>query len=202
MLCFKNLWHDRKEPGGPANPVQLGPDGVASGGSMQGQTQCTNNNKCANSRFEGPIIPGTYRMNYDTRPLHQGMDVYRLQPWPHHWYDGLLYDLHIDRGGFELHLGTISLGCINADKRNPAAADQYRRLNLGFEHCDARVVDENGTTHSLSGGPDPATNGETLNFWNTTTNLPPFSGHTIYNRLHADCGTAKCLINGHDRFPQ
>ena len=32
-------------------------------------------------------------------------------------------------GGFELHLGTISLGCINADKRNPAAAQQYQQLN-------------------------------------------------------------------------
>ena len=68
-------------------------------------------------------------MNYDTRPMHQGMNVYRLQPWPHNWYDGLLYYSHLERGGFELHLGTISLGCINADKRNPAAAQQYQQLN-------------------------------------------------------------------------
>ena len=125
LVCMS----DHKPPIGPPYGVQVGPEGVASGGSMQGPTSCTNNNKCQNDRFEGPIVPGYYRMNYDTRPVHQGMDVYRLQPWPHHWYDGLLYDLHMSRGGFELHLGTISLGCINVDKTNPSAAEQYHQLN-------------------------------------------------------------------------
>jgi hypothetical protein len=61
--------------------------------------------------------------------MHQGMDLYRLQPWPHQWDDGLLYKLHLKRGGFELHLGSISLGCINVDKKNPGAAQQYHEMN-------------------------------------------------------------------------
>jgi RHS repeat-associated protein len=125
LLCVS----DHNPRIGPPYAVQVGPEGVASGGSMQGPTSCTNNNNCLKNRFEGPVVPGRYKMNYDTRPVHQGMDVYRLQPWPHHWYDGLSYDLHLSRGGFELHLGTISLGCINVDKRNPAAAQQYHQMN-------------------------------------------------------------------------
>jgi RHS repeat-associated protein len=125
LVCMS----DNKPPVGPPYGVQVGPDSVASGGRMQGPTSCTNNNKCQNNRFEGPIVPGYYKMNYDTRPVHQGMDVYRLQSWPHKWYDGLAYDLRLSRGGFELHLGTISLGCINVDKRNPAAAQQYHQMN-------------------------------------------------------------------------
>jgi hypothetical protein len=38
--------------------VQVGPDGVASGGSMKGPTKCTNNDGCIKDRFEGPIVPG------------------------------------------------------------------------------------------------------------------------------------------------
>jgi RHS repeat-associated protein len=131
MVCQPNSDPGQPTISGPqvAGSVTLGPSGVASGGSMKGPTACTNNNKCQNNRFEGPIVPGNYRMNYDTRPEHQGMNVYRLEPSPHEWYTGLLYDLHVTRGGFELHLGTISLGCINADKTNPVAAQQYQQLN-------------------------------------------------------------------------
>jgi len=142
MICEPNADPGMPSIGGPngAGAVQLGPNGVDSGGSMQGSTGCTNNNKCTDKRFEGPIAPGNYRMNFDTRPIHQGMDVYRLQPWPHHWYDGLLYDLHISRGGFELHLGTISIGCINTNRRNPAAAQQYQQL-------DQLLQSENGSNY-------------------------------------------------------
>jgi hypothetical protein len=121
MVCQPNADPGKPTVIGPSGTgaVQLGPNGVASGGSMQGPTSCTNNNQCQNSRNEGPIVEGTYRMNYDTRAEHYGRNVYRLQPWPHHWNDGILYDLHLERGGFELHLGSISLGCINADKTNP-----------------------------------------------------------------------------------
>jgi RHS repeat-associated protein len=77
---------------------------------------------------------------------------------------------------------------------------KYHLGLLGFQHCDAQVVDDNGVTHSLSGGPDPATNGELLNFWNTTTNLPPFGGTTIYNNQNASCDTANGLVNGANSF--
>ncbi len=77
---------------------------------------------------------------------------------------------------------------------------KYHLGLLGFQHCDAQVVDGNGITHSLSGGPDPDTNGELLNFWNTTTNLPSFGGSTIYSDQDASCDTADCLINGANTF--
>jgi hypothetical protein len=61
--------------------------------------------------------------------------MYRLEPWPHHSYDGLLFRLGA-RGGFELHIGSITFGCINADKTNPQAVNQYHDLQrmLQFEN--------------------------------------------------------------------
>jgi hypothetical protein len=34
----------------------------------------------------------------------------------------------LERGGFELHPGTISLGCITADMNNPRTMQQYDKL--------------------------------------------------------------------------
>ncbi|HZQ21904.1 MAG TPA: RHS repeat-associated core domain-containing protein [Terriglobales bacterium] len=73
--------------------------------------------------------------------------------------------------------------------------ESYHLGLAGFQHCDAQVVDENGKTHSLSGGPDPTSNGELLNAWNTTENLPPFTGDIIYYNARANCDTANCLVN-------
>jgi hypothetical protein len=36
--------------------------------------------------------------------------------------------LGLAHGGFELHPGTFSLGCITADKNNPQTVQQYQRL--------------------------------------------------------------------------
>lgn len=69
-------------------------------------------------------------MNADTRPQHQGWGLYRLEPWPHHWYNGLLYDLGLSRGGFELHIGSVTFGCIDADKTNSQAVDQYHAMQF------------------------------------------------------------------------
>lgn len=131
MVCYKDQdfmnWLKNGEKGSPANPVQLGPEGVNSGADKDGQ-QCKNNNKCTNVRDLGPITPGFYRMNLDTRPEHAGWGLYRLEPWPHSILDGWLYKHHFTRGGFELHLGSITYGCINADKTNPKAAEQYGHI--------------------------------------------------------------------------
>jgi len=128
MVCTSS---NAPPPVGPQWQVQLGPNGVGSGAGT-----CSNNDSCVNSRAQGPITPGKYRMNSDTRPEHQGWGLYRLEPWPHHWYDGLLYDLHVTRGGFELHVGSITFGCINADKTNPDAVNQYHALQYLLQAQD------------------------------------------------------------------
>ncbi len=120
MVCTSS---NPPPPVGPQWQMQLGPDGVASGAGT-----CKNNDNCVNKRNQGPITPGRYKMNLDTRPQHAGRGVYRLEPWPHNWYDGLLYDLDLTRGGFELHLGSVTFGCINADKTNPQAVNDYQAL--------------------------------------------------------------------------
>jgi RHS repeat-associated protein len=114
MMCWPNK-------GG--KPIQVGPSGVHSGAGS-----CQDNPSCENARGEGPITPGRYRMNFDTRPEHQGWGDYRLEPWPHHFWDGMLYKLHFQRGGFELHIGSITFGCINADKTNPEAVKQFHQM--------------------------------------------------------------------------
>jgi hypothetical protein len=67
-------------------------------------------------------------MNFDNRPEHQGWGDYRLEPWPHYFGEGILERLHITRGGFELHIGSITHGCINADKTDPHAVNQFHAL--------------------------------------------------------------------------
>jgi len=71
---------------------------------------------------------------------------------------------------------------------------------LGFKHCDARVVDSNGTTHSLSGGPTGSYNNSSLGGWDTLNPPSPFTGRSIYHHDNADCDTANCLINNTDAY--
>jgi RHS repeat-associated protein len=96
---------------GPTQVVTVGPAGVHSGDPGE----CRDNPKCVNKWGSGPITPGRYRMNADTRPEHAGRNIYRLEPWPHRTGQGKLETLHLIRGGFELHIGSITHGCINVD---------------------------------------------------------------------------------------
>jgi RHS repeat-associated protein len=126
MLCWSNK-------GG--KPLQLGPNGVSSGAD-KGEQKCKDNPACENAKDLGPITPGRYKMNLDTRDTseqpgghnHGAAGQYRLEPWPHHFWDGWLFRHGYTRGGFELHKGTITFGCINADKNNPDAVNQYNQL--------------------------------------------------------------------------
>ena len=102
-----------------APPVVVGPDNVSSGNGA-----CKDNPKCANNQFRGPIKPGEYKMNPDTRKGQT--DRYRLEPVPA--VPGILVRLFIARGGFELHPGHITLGCINVLKDDPNAMNQYHQL--------------------------------------------------------------------------
>ena len=64
-------------------------------------------------------------MNLDDRPDHQGF--WRLEPNPH--VPGWRCLLGLNRCGFELHPGGISLGCITADKNDPTVMNQYNQIN-------------------------------------------------------------------------
>jgi hypothetical protein len=64
-------------------------------------------------------------MNTDTRSGHESF--YRLEPVPP--IPGWKVILGLRRGGFELHPGSISLGCITTNKNDPQAMQQYQQLN-------------------------------------------------------------------------
>ena len=100
-------------------PIVLGPDNVSSGNG-----KCKDNPACANKLFTGPIPPGEYKMNPDTRPGQT--DRYRLEPVPA--IPGILVRLGLARGGMELHPGHRTLGCINALKDDPNVMNQYHQL--------------------------------------------------------------------------
>ncbi len=75
--------------------------------------------------------------------------------------------------------------------------ETYHLGLLGFKHCEARVVDRNGVTHSLSGGPDPPKCLHCkMGGWNNTNQpMDPFTGRVIYKNDNANCDTADCLDN-------
>jgi len=104
----------------------VGPDGVWSG-----LGQCTNNNsqQCIEMEDLGPVPPGKYKMNLDTRPNHPKNEFWRLEPVPKipGWKCGL--PLFGERCGFMLHPGSVSKGCITAARANDAAMKQYKSAN-------------------------------------------------------------------------
>jgi RHS repeat-associated protein len=117
-------------PNAGGDPVNLGPNGVWSGVG-----HCANNSSCTGDPDLGPIVPGNYKMNQDNRPGHEGF--WRLEPNPS--IPGWKCDLHWGgiRCGFELHPGSISLGCITTDKKNVNAMKRYAGVNK-------LLVSENG----------------------------------------------------------
>jgi hypothetical protein len=74
-------------------------------------------------------------MNDDDRIEHLGWGDYRLELWPHFKGEGTAERLHLVRGGFELHIGSITHGCINADKTDPHVVDEFHSMQrlLGAE---------------------------------------------------------------------
>ncbi len=63
-------------------------------------------------------------MNRDPRAGHEGF--YRLEPQPH--VPGWKVYVGFARGGFLLHPGRRTLGCINVLKDDPKAMDQYKGM--------------------------------------------------------------------------
>jgi hypothetical protein len=63
-------------------------------------------------------------MNIDERPGHETW--WRLEPIPR--IPGWKVRLGLARGGFALHAGTSSLGCINVDKTFRRSTEDYEKL--------------------------------------------------------------------------
>jgi hypothetical protein len=115
-----------------AEPVIVGPENVTSGNGI-----CRDNPQCVgrNYGWMGPIEPGKYRMNRDTRV--GGAERFRLEPIPPRpgwrvrlpgWMPGAL------RGGFLLGIGDyISHGCIQVVKGDSKATAQYKKLEQLLE---------------------------------------------------------------------
>jgi RHS repeat-associated protein len=114
-------WSTAPGNGGSSPLLSLGPEGVHSGDPGD----CRDKPDCALTHG-GPIIPGRYKINPDLRPEHAGWPLFRLEPMPRlSKFDALLVKLNLERGGFELHIGTITHGCINAQNGDPQAVRQF-----------------------------------------------------------------------------
>jgi RHS repeat-associated protein len=112
LICVENT----PPPVGPTWEVQVGPNDVQSGLGM-----CADQPKCSGIYYNGPIPPGKYKINPDNRPGHQNW--FRLEPQP------IVPGWEIwKRRGFALHLGTLSLGCINVNKNSPSGVGQFQQL--------------------------------------------------------------------------
>jgi RHS repeat-associated protein len=99
-------------------------ESVDPSGVFSGWGPCQDNPICQDIPFLGPIKPGLYRMNPDERPGHETW--WRLEPVPK--ISGWKVRLGLARGGFALHSGKSSLGCINVDKRFDQSTSDYTDL--------------------------------------------------------------------------
>ena len=109
-------------PNSGGKPLMLGPGGVWSG---QGGCKNDAGDKCLSNTNDGPILPGSYMMNRDKRPKHQLF--WRLEPNPKK--PGWLCRIGAERCGFMLHPGSVSWGCITADKKSAETMDDYKKIH-------------------------------------------------------------------------
>lgn len=125
-------------PGNSSGPIlKLGPEDVHSGDPGD----CRDNPECVN-KHGGPIVPGRYKINPDLRPEHAGWSLFRLEPMPQLTkLEALLVRLNLKRGGFELHVGTITHGCINAQNGTQAVRS--------FNAIQALLQSESGNNQLL-----------------------------------------------------
>jgi hypothetical protein len=121
MVCISNTSSDPSFIG-PAERRQVGPDGVFSG---QGECLDEPSDECLGDDNDGPIVPGNYNMNEDSRPGHENW--WRLEPSPK--VAGWKVRLGLARGGFAFHLGSRSKGCITANKKNHDTVSDFRNLH-------------------------------------------------------------------------
>ncbi|MEM9101708.1 MAG: RHS repeat-associated core domain-containing protein [Pseudomonadota bacterium] len=103
---------------GPPQRVTVGPENVFSGAGED-----RNNPNSVNNKLSGPIPPGVYEMV--TSEKYGGSFWLR-----ENWFQRQLC-LHLGKGrcGFFLHKGTLSDGCINVNKMDENAMQEWDRMS-------------------------------------------------------------------------
>ena len=112
-------------PNEGGSPITLGPAGVFSGNNNFG-SNCLNNPACANNSNNGPIPPGSYTIDQGNRPGFFGINPTGPLGSLNNTSFGQNY-LGL-RGGFELHTGTRSNGCITSNPSNQGSYNQIQNL--------------------------------------------------------------------------
>jgi RHS repeat-associated protein len=110
----------RCSPNEGGTPITIEPPGVFSGAR-----RCKNNRDCIDTKYEGPIPPGCYRMvPHESKP-----GFWRLIPDGWSDTDSKLCRLGKKRCDFLMHPGRISWGCVTVDRDNVLAMENYGKIN-------------------------------------------------------------------------
>ena len=92
-----------------------------------GRGEHMNNINSVNERSYGPIWQGKFNMTPNTKPERQGQNWYALQEENWGISDSILYKLHLKRAGANLHLGSVSHGCITVSEKENCK-NEYNNL--------------------------------------------------------------------------
>ncbi|OOF58859.1 RHS repeat-associated core domain-containing protein, partial [Rodentibacter genomosp. 2] len=105
-------------------------DGVFSGGYNSGpQGKCANDSseECLKQSNTGPVLPGAYTMVYKGDRFNQGTDAW--------WLDEGVIKRRTQKffynrdGGFYMHTGRVSHGCVTVYRENPEGMRKYEQLS-------------------------------------------------------------------------
>jgi RHS repeat-associated protein len=113
LVCFQNA----------GNGIATAQSGVSSG-----VNECENKPSCADAKNKGPVPPDVYNVTKNDLPGRQGWWALQSTSWIP-GLSGLSCRLGRSRCGYNLHLGTYSLGCITFNKNDPNAVSGFNSVN-------------------------------------------------------------------------
>jgi len=99
---------------------------VATEGIFSGYGGCLDDPGCVNFKDKGPIPPGSY--NISPNDLHEGWWAIQSQYWIP-YLSGLLCRAGYTRCGYNLHIGTVSLGCITFSSHNQETVQVFELIS-------------------------------------------------------------------------
>ena len=100
----------------------------ASNGVSSGLKQCENESSCSDIKDEGPVPPGTYNIFENQKPGREGWWALQSTSWIPN-VSGALCISGLSRCGFNIHLGSYSLGCITFNKNNSSAVQNFQNIS-------------------------------------------------------------------------
>ena len=111
MLCYSN---DKSQ-------------GLVSNAITSGLFECENNPECADEKDKGPVPPDTYNIFPNEKPGREGWWALQSTSWTPN-VSGFECNYLGGRCGFNLHLGSYSLGCITFLADNPQAVSDFKAV--------------------------------------------------------------------------